>query len=68
MKNKLEKFYRLSAVQELTGLKRSKIREMVAVGAFPKPIPLCDSGRAIGWLESELVAWQQAQIRKRPRG
>jgi predicted DNA-binding transcriptional regulator AlpA len=47
------------------GLKRTQIQELIARGEFPRPVPLSDSGRAIGWLEHELVAWQQRRLAKR---
>jgi prophage regulatory protein len=57
--------FRFPAVLQLTGLSRSKVRELIACGAFPKPIKL--GGRAIGFLQSELVAWQREQVRGRAK-
>ena len=54
---------RLPAVEKVTGLRRSAIYERVAKGIFPKPIPL--DGRAVGWLESEVLDWQRARIAER---
>jgi prophage regulatory protein len=65
MNDKLETFHRLAAVEMITGIKRTKIREMMAAGAFPQPVSLSDNGRAIAWLESELASWQRARIAKR---
>jgi len=47
-------------VQARTGLSRSTIYLRTSQGHFPKPIPL--GPRAVGWLESEIEAWLQAQI------
>jgi prophage regulatory protein len=47
------------------GLRRTVIADMIAAGTFPKPIKLNDNGRAVGWLEHELVAWQQSRIAAR---
>ena len=50
-------------VERVTGLPRSTIYEKMARGEFPKPVPL--SGRAVGWLESEIADWQKARIAAR---
>ena len=41
---------------EITGLPGSTIYERIAQGKFPKPVKL--EGRAVGWIESEVAAWQ----------
>jgi prophage regulatory protein len=50
-----ERIVRRIGVQERTGLSRSTIYAMVALGTFPKPIQL--GARAVGWPESEITAW-----------
>jgi len=50
------------------GLKRTVIAEMIAKGEFPKPVKLNDAGRILGWIETEIVAWQQARIAIRDAG
>ena len=45
---------RLSEVEGLVGLKKSKIYAMVKQGDFPAPLKI---GRASSWLRSELEAW-----------
>lgn len=47
-------------VQIRTGLSRSTIYLRVSQGTFPKPISL--GPRAVGWLESEVEGWLQAQV------
>jgi predicted DNA-binding transcriptional regulator AlpA len=47
------------------GLRRTQIGELIKAGQFPEPVPLSDSGRAIAWLESDLVTWQNARIAAR---
>jgi predicted DNA-binding transcriptional regulator AlpA len=47
------------------GLKRTQILELIAKGEFPRPISLSDGGRSKGWLEHELLAWQQKRIDRR---
>lgn len=51
---------RRDEVERATGLPRSTIYAKIAAGNFPKPIQL--SARAVGWLESDIIAWQKARI------
>ena len=53
---KIDRTLRLPAVSEITGLPGSTIYERIAQGKFPKPVKL--EGRAVGWIESEVAAWQ----------
>jgi prophage regulatory protein len=50
-----------------TGLQRTAIEELIKRGEFPKPIPLSDTGRAVGWVEDEVIAWQHKRLAKRDR-
>jgi prophage regulatory protein len=61
----LQKVFRLPAVQDVTGKSRSEIYEDIARGAFPPPFKLSEGGRAVAWLESDLVEWQRARIAER---
>jgi prophage regulatory protein len=45
------------------GLRSTAIDAAIERGDFPPPIPL--GPRAVGWLGSELAAWQQARVAKR---
>lgn len=54
---------RLPDVQRVTGLSRSSIYAMQASKQFPHSIQL--SPRAVGWLESEIVAWLSLRISER---
>jgi prophage regulatory protein len=65
MAEKLYKILREKQLPEFVGLRRTTINELVQSGEFPQPIPLNDSGRAKGWLEAEVAAWQAARIAKR---
>lgn len=57
---------RLYEVQERVGLKRSAIYAGTKDGSFPRPIKLGTGPRcAVGWLESEIVAWLKARIADR---
>jgi prophage regulatory protein len=46
---------RMRAVEQRTGRKRSAIYESIALGTFPKSIPL--GKRSVGWLENEIEDW-----------
>ena len=52
---------RRKQVEERTGLRRSTIYKHINAGTFPSPIAL--SGRAVGWLEEEIVEWLHDRIR-----
>ena len=63
--NRLNRMYRIRDLPQFVGLRRTQIAELIKLGQFPKPIQLSDSGRAIAWLESDLIAWQNARIAAR---
>ena len=63
----LNRMYRLRAVEEFAGLKRTQIGELIKAGEFPRPVPLSDRGRAVAWLEHELLAWQSQRVARRDR-
>ena len=50
-----DRHLRRPAVQELTGLSRSTIYELMAKGAFPRPIRL--TAKAVAWPESAIANW-----------
>jgi prophage regulatory protein len=56
-------FLRINDVCRVTGLPRATIYEMVSKGTFPKQVRL--SPRAVGWIEGEILEWQQARIAER---
>ena len=56
-------FLRIVDVCRVTGLPRATIYEMVSRGKFPAQVRL--SPRAVGWIESEILEWQQARIEER---
>jgi prophage regulatory protein len=58
-----ETFLRIADVSRVTGLPRATIYEMVSKGTFPKQVRL--SPRAVGWIESEIVKWQEGCIAAR---
>lgn len=57
------KLIRLEQVSDKTGLGRSSVYKYMALGTFPKPVPLGD--RAVGWVSDEVDAWVQARINER---
>ena len=50
-----DKHLRRLAVEELTGLSRSTIYDLMAKGVFPRPVKL--TRKAVAWPESQIVAW-----------
>jgi prophage regulatory protein len=58
-----ERIIRKSDLPRFTGLRRTTIDTLIKAGKFPRPIPLAE--RAVGWVESELIAWQQSRIAER---
>jgi prophage regulatory protein len=50
-----DRHLRRNAVEELTGLSRSTIYDLMAKGAFPRPVRL--TGRAVAWPESAIAEW-----------
>lgn len=57
------KILRRRHVQDVTGLSRSTIYDMMSKGAFPRPMRL--GLRAVGWAESEIDAWLEARMAER---
>jgi prophage regulatory protein len=58
----LEKFIRPRQVQEAMGWSRSTLYEKISRGLFPRPVKLEARGRAVGWPEREIAAYQKARI------
>ena len=50
-----DKHLRRPAVQDLTGLSRSTIYDLMAKGAFPRPVRL--TAKAVAWPESAIAEW-----------
>jgi prophage regulatory protein len=62
---KLSRIIRSHELPAYCGLQRTQIDFLIARGKFPKPLKL--SARRKGWLESELLDWQQARVAERDR-
>ncbi len=58
---------RREEVMTFSGLKRTQLKEHIARGEFPAPIKLTESGRAVGWLESELHEWLVRRVAQRDK-
>jgi prophage regulatory protein len=58
-----QRILRRAEVEQTTGLPRATIYDKIARGAFPRPIKL--GVRSVGWLETEIFAWQNARIAER---
>jgi prophage regulatory protein len=56
-------FMRLTDVEKATGKRRSSIYDAMADGTFPRPVKI--GGRAVAWLESEIIEWQQRLVAMR---
>src|SRR5262245_18590992 len=58
-----QKILRRGDVEKHKRMRRSSLYAAVAEGKFPAPIRLRE--KCVGWLESEIVDWQQRCIRER---
>jgi predicted DNA-binding transcriptional regulator AlpA len=47
----------------LTGLSKTTLYVRIRAGEFPRPVQV--SSQAVGFLESEVLAWQAARIAER---
>jgi prophage regulatory protein len=63
--NRLNRMYRLRDLPQFVGLRRTQIGELIKLGKFPRPVSLSDGGRAVAWLEHDLIAWQTDRIAAR---
>lgn len=60
-----EKFLRRKTVEQITGLSRSSIYLQMKLGEFPSPVNLTGTGKAVGWLKSEIDVWMRERINQR---
>ena len=60
------KFLRLPAVRERTGLSRSVIYLRISQGLFPRQVHLGE--RAVGWVEADIQRWIDRRIAGRKGG
>lgn len=58
---KLNRIYRWEEIQPfIGGASRVAVHEWIKAGEFPAPVKL-GGGRAVGWLEDSLIAWQESR-------
>jgi prophage regulatory protein len=55
-----DRMLKLPEVKRITGLSRSTIYLRMSYGIFPKTVKLGE--RAVGWIESEILAWLEQRI------
>lgn len=65
MTDRLHRLYRLKELPQFVGLRRTQIAELIRTKQFPKAVPLSDGGRAVAWLEGDLISWQSSRIAAR---
>jgi prophage regulatory protein len=61
----LDYVIRKPQIERYVGLRLSVIHDMIAKGKFPRPMRLNPDGRAVGWLSSEIEAWQKSRKEER---
>ena len=57
--------WRKPRVEDKSGLKSSRIYELVAEGKFPRPVKL--GPRASAWVSTEVLAWIAERIAERDK-
>ena len=60
-----DRFLSRDEVLKITSLSCTTIQRAINAGTFPPPIPL--SHNRVGWLASEIAAWQRTRIAARDR-
>lgn len=63
-----DRIIRRHELDQFVGLRRTQIDCLIDKGEFPRPFKLSDTGRAVGWLEGEIVEWQRQRAAKRDGG
>lgn len=58
----LRRFMRRPQVEAVTGLPTSTLYALIARGDFPRPINITPC--RVAWLESDVIAWQEARLAK----
>lgn len=60
-----EQILRIKHLPEITGLSKSYIYHLTAIGKFPRSIPLVPGGVSRGWLSSEVRLWMEQRVAER---
>jgi prophage regulatory protein len=58
-------YLRIKHVLERVSLSRSTLYNLIAQGAFPRPVPL--SARAVCWLDQDIDTWMLERLAARDR-
>lgn len=59
---RLVRFIRLPELMQVIGLGKTTIYSLIKEGEFPRPVPI--GGRAVGWVENEVIQWANDRIAK----
>lgn len=62
------KLIRIKKVQEITGLSKSYIYQLVKQRVFPRSILLIEGGSAVAWLESDVLDWVDSRVLASKKG
>ena len=53
---------RLSEVEKMTGIRKSYIYKLMDKNEFPKNRKIVPEGKAVAWVEAEIIAWIKARV------
>ena len=65
MKPLLRRILREPEVLQASGYRKTQLDLLIQQGKFPRPIRLSEGGRARGWFEDEVIAFQEARRAER---
>lgn len=57
-----DKIHRLLSTLDITGLCRTSLYNQLKAGQFPEPVRI--GARAVGWRESDLMAWVESRQKR----
>jgi predicted DNA-binding transcriptional regulator AlpA len=57
-----DEIYRPHEARHFFGYRPTQLDEKIKAGEIPAPLPLSDSGRAVGWLGSQIIEWQAKRV------
>lgn len=56
---------RRNVVEQITGLSRSSIYQLMHDKEFPKPVKLSQTGKSVAWVSTEIYDWIAKRISER---
>jgi predicted DNA-binding transcriptional regulator AlpA len=59
-----DQIYRWNEGWKFFGYRSTQLEEKIEAGEIPAPIPLSDTGRAVGWLGRQIIEWQADTVAK----